>query len=93
MAGFDWTTPRQVVAVDGSRRGRAAAADRRAKEENANARGRNSNSAMSLMTGDGGGGGSTQHVPGLGLETIPCRNRSNQILYLSVEAASVRVRA
>ena len=38
-------------------------------------------------------GGSTQHVPGLGLETIPCRNRSNQILYLSVEAASVRVRA
>ncbi|CAM9290946.1 unnamed protein product, partial [Laminaria digitata] len=89
VAGFDWTMPRQVVAVDGSRRRRAAAADRRAKEENVNARGRNPNSAA--WGGGGGGGGSAQHVPGLGLETIACRNRSNQILYLSVEAASVRM--
>lgn len=45
-------------------------------------------------SGSGGGGdaASQHHGPGISVQSVPCRNMSNQILYLSVEAASVRVR-
>ncbi|CAN0096387.1 unnamed protein product, partial [Ectocarpus sp. 12 AP-2014] len=87
VAGFDWTPPHQVAVAELMRPTRAVSTD--------SVGGGSSSSSSSSSRGrePPGGGVSTtsEHVPGISLQSVPCRNMSNQILYLSVEAASVRM--
>lgn len=85
VAGFDWTPPRQVAFADLKRPPIPAG-------NNAGSGGGAGIGREQESGGGSGGGGANKHVPGIGLQTVPCRNMSNQIFYLSVEAASIRVR-
>lgn len=85
VAGFDWTPPRQVVVAELMRPTRAGSTD-------SDGGGSSSSSSRGGETPGGGVSTMSEHAPGISLQSVPCRNMSNQILYLSVEAASVRVR-
>lgn len=95
MPGFEWTHPRQVAPAELSRKRRqveAPGADRMGREEEGyprHGRGHRGH-GQGYQRQDGKAG--KQHTAGLVLETIPCQNRAGQIFYLSVEAATPRVR-
>lgn len=89
VLGFDWTSPRQVAVAEATRRGRPTTV------ESLGTGGRGDNSvggSATRGTTTVGSAEQKQHGAGIGLDTIPCRNLANQILYLSVEATSPRVR-
>lgn len=95
MAGYDWTPPRQVAVAEVTRRGR------RSKPDDSNGRSRSSTSGAQASTSALRGRGESdqqqqqqreQHLSGIDLENVPCRNLAGQILYLSVETTSARVR-
>ncbi|CAM9518362.1 unnamed protein product, partial [Ectocarpus fasciculatus] len=83
VAGFDWTPPRQVAVAELMRPTRAGSTDSDG--------GSGGGSSSSSRGREGGVSTTNEHVPGISLQSVPCRNMSNQILYLSVEAASVRM--
>ena len=89
VAGFDWTPPRQVAVAELKRPTRSSAASTTGGNDGG---GKNPGEEGGGGGGGGRGGASQQHGPGISVQSVPCRNMSNQTLYLSVEAASVRVR-
>lgn len=83
VAGFDWTSLRQVTLKEISRRNHASPGVSQSSRDLGHDPGERSEEEDDEEM---------QQRPEIGLEHIPCRNLANQILYLSVEATSPRVR-